>query len=99
MLCDAHLHYIPQAIGAYTSFYQGVWQDKDKLYDFLDANGIAKALLVYPSTDAHKKLRGHEEEAVIYNGEVEALAKENPKIIPCAILNMDGKCAGTRLSR
>jgi len=43
MLCDAHLHFIPEEISVHTSFYKGVWADKNKLYEFLDKNNIEKA--------------------------------------------------------
>ena len=53
MLCDSHIHFIPQSIAEHTSFYKGVWTDESKLFEFLGVNKIDKALLVYPATDAH----------------------------------------------
>lgn len=89
MLCDSHIHFIPQEISVYTAFYKGVWADKDKLYSFLDQNNIDKALLVYPSTDAHLKLESLSKVAEIYNSHLEKIIKENPKIIGAAILDVE----------
>lgn len=88
MLCDSHIHFIPEELSVYTSFYKGIWADKDKLYSFLDEHGIQKALLVYPSTDAHLKL-GFAKVVKIYNACLEQMVKENPKIIAAAILDVE----------
>ena len=55
MLCDAHVHYIPTELGSYTSFYKGIWNNKEALNNYIDTGDITKALLVYPTTDAYKK--------------------------------------------
>ncbi|MFH1877036.1 MAG: amidohydrolase family protein [Candidatus Omnitrophota bacterium] len=89
MLCDAHLHFIPEELAGHTSFYKGVWTDKGKLYAFLDAQGIERALLVYPSTDAHLKLGGYARVCHMYNASCLSLAKENKKIIPSAIVDIE----------
>jgi len=89
MICDAHLHYVPPKIGIYTSFYHGLWQDKERLFAFLQENQIARSLLAYPTTDAYKRLRSHGEVAQIYNQEMESLVKENSGIIACGILNSE----------
>lgn len=87
MLCDAHIHYIPAEVSAHTSFYKGVWQDKARLYDFLDKNNICRALLVYPATDAHKGLGSYQEVCRFYNSALEAVIKENNKIVAAAIID------------
>lgn len=88
MLCDSHIHFIPEELGKNTSFYKGVWTDKQKLYEFLDKNKIEKAFLVYPSTDATAKMT-EQEEAIIYNKAVEAAAKENKKIVAAGIVDLN----------
>ncbi len=88
MLCDSHIHFIPQEIAENTSFYKGVWTDKNRLFEFLSLNKIDRALLVYPATDAHIKL-GWEELCEIYNSNLEALLEENPKLVGCGIVNFD----------
>lgn len=87
MLCDAHLHFMPKAVGQYTSFYHGVWQDESALTNFLEENNIDKALLTYPTCDAYKRLRGFAEVSRLYNDAIEELAAKNKKIIPCAIFD------------
>lgn len=89
MLCDAHIHFIPQEVSVYTTFYKGVWTDKDKLYQFLDRNGIHKALLVYPSTDARIKLGGMQKVCELYNTALEGVLKENRKIVAAGLVNVD----------
>ncbi len=84
MLFDSHIHFIPERLSVHTTFYKGVWTDKSKLFSFLEENRISKALLVYPSTDAKLK-----ETCEIYNNSLEALFKENPKIIGAGIVDLD----------
>lgn len=89
MLCDAHIHYIPKELSDYTDFYKGVWTDKDNLYAYLDKQDILKALLVYPSTDAHLKLGSFSKVCTIYNSALEEVIKNNPKIIGAGIVDLD----------
>ena len=56
ILCDSHIHFIPQELSGYTAFYKGIWTDKDALFAHLNEHNIEKALLCYLSTDAHLKL-------------------------------------------
>ncbi len=94
MICDAHIHFIPKELSEHTSFYKGVWADKDKLFSYLEQNNIAKALLTYPSTDAHLKL-GNQKVCKIYNKAQQDLIKENSKIISAGLVNLEeiGKIA------
>ncbi len=89
MLCDSHIHFIPQELSAYTAFYKGIWTDKAKLYAHLEENGIAKALLCYPSTDAHVKLEVFSRVCELYNSALEKLIRENQKIIGAGIIDID----------
>ena len=85
MICDFHTHFIPKSIGEHTSFFKGVWSDKDALIRFLDANNIQYAHIVYPSTDAHLKI-GWDTLSDTYNKEISALAKEYPGRLICSAL-------------
>ncbi|MBN3039699.1 MAG: hypothetical protein JW867_01065, partial [Candidatus Omnitrophica bacterium] len=89
MLCDSHIHFIPEELSVYTAFYKGVWTDKEKLYAHLDKNGIDRALLCYPSTDAHLNLEVFSRACEIYNSELEKIIKENPKIIGAGIVDIE----------
>lgn len=87
MLTDSHIHFIPKELSEHTTFYKGVWTDKDKLYEFLDTNEVDRALLVYPSTDAHLKLGGLEQVSRIYNRELEKVLREDPRIIAACLID------------
>lgn len=89
MICDAHIHFIPQELSEHTTFYKGVWANKDKLYEFLDNSNIDKAFLVYPSTDAHLKLGSFKRVSEIYNRELEKVLKENSKIIAACLVDVE----------
>ena len=73
----------------HTAFYKGIWTDKDKLYSFLDKHDIDKALLVYPSTDAHLKLGGFKKVCALYNTSAARLISENKKIIVAGLIDLD----------
>lgn len=88
MIFDAHLHFVPQEIGEYTSFYKGVWNDKQRLYDFLDQEDICQALIVYPSTDAHLKLASMAQVCEKYNQSLKQIIKENKKIVAAGIVDL-----------
>ena len=89
MICDAHIHFIPENISAHTTFYKGVWADKDRLYEFLEKNEIDKALLAYPSTDASLKLANPAKESELYNKALEEIIKENPKIVAACLIDVE----------
>ena len=89
MLCDSHIHFIPEKLSAYTAFYKGSWADKHALYAYLDKQQIERALLVYPSTDAQLKLGSFSQVCAVYNEALEKVIKENPKIIGAGIVDLD----------
>ena len=89
MICDAHIHFIPEELSAQTAFYKGVWTNKDKLYEFLNQNNIDKALLVYPSTGAYLKLGGFKRESEIYNESIGKMLGENQKIIASCLVDVE----------
>ncbi|MBD3245775.1 MAG: amidohydrolase family protein [Candidatus Omnitrophica bacterium] len=86
MICDAHIHYIPQELSEHTSFYRGVWTRRDALYRYLEEEGIERALLVYPSTDAHLKI-GIRDTVRMYNSAAERVMRDNPKVLAAALVN------------
>jgi len=89
MICDTHTHFIPEELSEHIAFYKGIWANKDKLYEFLDSSNIDKALLVYPSTDAHLKLGGFKRVSEIYNRALEKVLKENSKIIAACLVDIE----------
>lgn len=98
MICDFHVQYIPESVAQHTSFFKGVWSDKDALLKFLDEKNISCAHLVYPSTDAHIKM-GWDALARTYNEAIAALVKAHPKrLIGSAILPLQTGDIKTQLS-
>ncbi|MFO8052357.1 MAG: amidohydrolase family protein [Candidatus Omnitrophota bacterium] len=90
MINDAHIHFIPKEISEQTSFYKGIWADKSKLFSYLEQNNIEKALVTYPSTDAHLQL-GYKKICQIYNKAQEELIRENPKIVAAGLVDLEQK--------
>ena len=88
-LCDAHIHYIPEELSVHTTFYKGAWTDKQKLFEHLDTHNIEKALLVYPSTDAHLKLGSMAAACDLYNKALEGILKEDSRIIASGIIDIE----------
>ena len=88
MICDSHVHFIPQELSEHTSFYKGIWANRDKLFEYLDKNNIEKSLLVYPSTDAHLKI-GHKKSCEIYNHALEGLMKKDVCLVYAGIVNLE----------
>lgn len=89
ILCDSHIHFIPEKLSVYTAFYKGIWTDQDALFAHLDKHNIEKALLCYPSTDAYLKLEVFSKVCELYNSALSEVIKENPKIIAAAIVDID----------
>ncbi len=98
MINDFHAHFIPESIGKHTSFFKGVWSDKQAFTRFLDENNIAKAHIVYPSTDAYLKI-GWQDLAEKYNREILAFMEEGQgRIIGSALVPLEGEIAEGFLS-
>ncbi|MCF7916249.1 MAG: amidohydrolase [Candidatus Omnitrophica bacterium] len=93
MINDAHIHFIPKELSVHTSFYKGVWADKNKLFSYLDQNKIDKALLTYPSTDAGSKI-GEREVCRIYNQALKGMIKDNSKIIAAGLIDVQDSSIG-----
>jgi predicted TIM-barrel fold metal-dependent hydrolase len=93
MLCDAHIHFIPEELSVHTSFYKGVWTDKEKLFAFLERYHIAKALLVYPSTDAAANVKDNDYLCRMYNDAVSKIASCNQRIVKAGLVNTDDPSA------
>jgi len=70
MLIDAHSHWLPNEIIANAHFFHKGWGDIEAQLKMMDASGIKKAVLSYPTSDAHLKLGSISEVAHIYNDNV-----------------------------
>ena len=87
---DAHSHWIPPGVAEYTTFFKRGWSDIDLLLNTLDKSGIEKAVLLYPTSDAHLRMGGWSEVCAIYNKEISKKVKEHPnRLIGAGILPVD----------
>ena len=56
MIIDAHSHWLPPEIIANAHFFNAAWGDIEAQVAAMDAAGVARAVLSYPTSDAHLKL-------------------------------------------
>lgn len=91
MILDSHSHYLPDEIRRNASFYPPVWSDEKALLEFMDRNNIKRSVLLYPTTDAYKKM-GSKDESSIYNRLMSDLINKYPKrFLPAFILPQESK--------
>ncbi|MCG2677671.1 amidohydrolase family protein [bacterium] len=87
---DAHSHWIPPGVAKYTSFFKRGWSDIDLLLNTLDKSGIEKAVLLYPTSDAHLKMGGWSKVCALYNEEISKQVKRHPeRLMGAGILPVD----------
>jgi len=90
MIIDSHSHWLPKEIIENAHFYSPVWGDIEAQVKIMEENGIDKAVLSYPTTDAHLKLGSISEVARIYNDFVARILKHHPdKFIGAAVVPVD----------
>lgn len=87
---DAHSHWMPPEVAEHTTFFQKGWTDADSLLRLLDQFGIEKAVLLYPTSDAHQQMGGWDKLSVVYNTALAGKVKEHPdRLIGAGILPAD----------
>jgi len=90
MLIDAHSHWLPDEIITNSHFFHKAWGDIESQLKIMDASGIQKAVLSYPTTDAHLKLGSISQVAHFYNDGIGAILKRyGNRFIGAAILPLD----------
>lgn len=90
MLIDAHSHWLPQDIINNAHFFHKGWGDIEAHLKMMDETGIDKAVLSYPTSDAHLKLGSISKVARIYNDNVGKIIKRYPnRFIGASILPID----------
>ena len=77
-IIDVHSHYMPPEVAAKTAFYKIGWSDIDRQLKIMDENGIEKAVLLYPTSDAHLQFGGWKTLSKIYNTQVAHVIKKHP---------------------
>lgn len=81
---------MPPEVAEHTTFYQKGWSDIGLLLKTLDNAGIEKAVLLYPSSDAHLNGGGWSSVCDVYNLEISKRIKEYPdRLLGAGILPMD----------
>ncbi len=90
MLIDAHSHWLPQDIISNAHFFHQGWNNIEGQLKIMEDNGIGRAILSYPTSDAHLKLGSFSQVAHIYNDNVGQILKRYPdKFIGAAVLPID----------
>ncbi len=89
-IIDAHSHWLPEDIINNAHFFSKAWGDIESQVKKMDEAGISRAVLSYPTTDAHLKLGSLSMVAHIYNDNVSQILKRYPdKFIGAAVLPVD----------
>ncbi|MEK6568153.1 MAG: amidohydrolase family protein [Candidatus Omnitrophota bacterium] len=87
MIIDAHSHYLPEEIVKVASFYNPNWTDIEAQLKGMEESGVEKAILHYPTTDAHIKLSDEEKAARLYNDGLSKVTRKYPhKFIGLGVL-------------
>jgi len=90
MVIDAHSHFMPPAVASHTMFFKEGWSDIHRQLRVMDANDIEKALLLYPTSDAHLNMGGWANVCQVYNGAIADVLKRHPdRFIGGGILPID----------
>ena len=74
---DAHSHYMPPEVAQNTAFFKVNWSDIDRQLAVMDQNKIEKALLLYPTSDAHLNMGGWQDLCYVYNKEIAAVVQKH----------------------
>jgi len=90
MIIDSHSHWLPQDIINNAHFFSKSWGDIESQIKIMDEMGIDKAVLTYPTSDAHLKLGSISRVTKIYNDNVAKIIKRYPdRFIGAAVLPVD----------
>jgi predicted TIM-barrel fold metal-dependent hydrolase len=81
---------MPPEVAKHTAFYHTGWSDINLLIKTLDDSGIEKAMLLYPSSDAHLRLGGWTKVCDLYNKGIARKVEEHPdRLLGAGILPLD----------
>ncbi|MDD4894700.1 MAG: amidohydrolase family protein, partial [Candidatus Omnitrophica bacterium] len=90
MIIDSHSHWLPEEIIANAHFFSKAWGDIEAQVKMMDGAGIDKAVLSYPTSDAHLKLGSFSYVSKVYNDNIAKIIKRYPeKFIGAAVLPVD----------
>ncbi|MBM3246621.1 MAG: amidohydrolase [Candidatus Omnitrophica bacterium] len=92
MIIDSHSHWLPRQIIENAHFFHKGWGDIEAQLNLMAKAGIGKAVLSYPTSDAHLKLGSISLVARIYNDYVAKVCRQHrDKFIGAAVLPVDNK--------
>lgn len=90
MIIDAHSHWLPAEIISNSHFFSKSWGEIENQLKAMDEAGIDKAVISYPTTDAHLKLGSISLVTKLFNDSVGKILKKHPdRFIGAAILPVD----------
>ncbi|MFA5090598.1 MAG: amidohydrolase family protein [Candidatus Omnitrophota bacterium] len=90
MIIDSHSHWLPQEIINNAHFFSPAWGDIEAQIEMMDETGIDKAVLSYPTSDAHMKMGSLSDLCRVYNKAVsEAIQRYPGRFIGAAVLPVD----------
>jgi predicted TIM-barrel fold metal-dependent hydrolase len=90
MIIDAHSHWLPEEIISNAHFFSKAWGDIGAQIEAMEKAGVDKAVLTYPTSDAHRRMGSLKKIAMLYNERVAAIIKFRPdQFVAAAILPVD----------
>lgn len=90
MIIDSHSHWLPDEIINNAHFFHKGWGNIEAQVKMMEEAGIDKAVLSYPTSDAHLKLGSISLVSRIYNDYVAKVCRHHPdKFIGAAVLPVD----------
>jgi len=89
-IIDCHSHYMPPEVAQHTAFFKVNWSDINRQLSSMDQAGIAKSVLLYPTSDAHLSMGGWSNLCRVYNQEISKIVKQfSGRFIGAGILPVD----------
>ncbi len=89
MIIDSHSHWLPEEIIKNAHFFSPAWGNIEANLKMMAGAGIQRAVLSYPTSDAHLKLGSFELVTRIYNENIAKILKRYPdNFIGAAILTI-----------
>lgn len=81
---------MPPQIAEHTAFFKVQWSDQEALLKAMDQAEVERAVLLYPTSDAHLQMGGWKSVCEIYNAEIAKIVKEYPqRLIGAGIIPVD----------
>ncbi len=91
-IIDSHSHYMPPEVAQNTAFFKVNWSDAENQLRVMDERGIARSLLLYPTSDAHIQMGGWKRLSEIYNAGIAEIVKKHPdRFMGAGILAIDSE--------